>query len=266
MDDTHKLMVCVPPKAGCTTWKTILANNSAKGPLPNDYKAMSLHFNQELALNYGILKLGDLSVEKIRHILENYYKVLVVRHPLERISSGYIDKLQSGSDLPWQQKFGSRVMNWVRGDSMIFEDIEAKEGKGIQFQEFVEYLMFHPKDQLNEHFAPYQHLCRPCDIAYDAIVKLETHDVDSYDIIAHRLEGRGLKTKVNTVSGGPQTNRIGGREMIEYRNLSYQQLGYLVDVYEEDMEMFGYTWERKSLGEVVGTCDRGSYKGANTCC
>ena len=147
---------------------------------------------------------------------------------------------------------------------MTRAEIKASRGTGVHFEEFVEYMMCHPGDEY-WHFASYQHLCKPCNIAYDTVVKLETHDVDSYDIIAHRLQARGLKTKANIVSGGPQSGRVGGREMKEYRNLSYQQLDYLVDVYREDMEMFGYTWERKSFGEVVSRCDRGSYKN-ETCC
>ena len=265
VDKTHELMVCVPPKAGCTTWKTLLANNSAKGPLPDGYKVMSFHFGHALA-DYGILKLHDYSGTEIRDILENYHKVIVVRHPLERVLSGYIDKLQSGSDLAWQKTFGSKILKWTRNGTMTKSEITASRGKGVHFQEFVKFLMFHPQDQQNEHFAPYQHFCRPCDIAYDEIVKLETHDIDSYNIISRRLEARGLKTKANTVSGGAESGRVGGRTMTAYRNLSYQQLDYLVDVYREDMVRFGYTWERKRLGEVVSRCGSGSYNNETICC
>ena len=265
VDKTHELMVCAPPKAGCTTWKTLLANNSAKGPLPDGYKVMSFHFGHALA-DYGILKLCDYSGNEIRDILEKYHKVIVVRHPLERVLSGYIDKLQSGSDLNWQRNFGSKLLKWARNGKMTRAEIRRSRGKGVHFQEFVKWLMFHPGDQRNEHFAPYQHLCRPCDIAYDDIVKLETHDIDSYDIIAHRLEARGLKTKANTVSGGPESGRVSGREMTEYRNLSHQQLDYLENVYWKDLVMFGYTWERKKLGQVVSRCGSGSYENENVCC
>ena len=53
VDDKHKLVVCVPPKSGCSTWKTILANNSAKGPLPHDFDIQSLH-------NGGVKRYGFL--------------------------------------------------------------------------------------------------------------------------------------------------------------------------------------------------------------
>ena len=69
-------------QSGCTTWKNILANNSQDEPLPKDFKMMSLHYG---ALpKYGITTLSKYNHSMQQYFLDNYYKIMIARHPLER--------------------------------------------------------------------------------------------------------------------------------------------------------------------------------------
>ena len=61
----------------------ILINNSLSKPKSNLYEVHSI------TDKYGLYKLGDkrFSDEDIKHKLEHYYKLMVVRHPLDRYVS-----------------------------------------------------------------------------------------------------------------------------------------------------------------------------------
>ena len=43
VDEKHKIVACLPPKSGCTTWKAIMANNSQDKPLPPNFNTDLLH-------------------------------------------------------------------------------------------------------------------------------------------------------------------------------------------------------------------------------
>ena len=80
VDDANKVMVCLHAKVGCTTWKTILANNTG-----------DVHMNIELNIHpllskYSLYRLNDerYSDDDINYRLANYYKFMVVRHPYDR--------------------------------------------------------------------------------------------------------------------------------------------------------------------------------------
>ena len=67
-------------KAACSTWKTILANNTSKTPMRRD-KGTAIH-------NYvkRYVKCADdgQNVTEIRHRLKTWYKFMIVRHPFDR--------------------------------------------------------------------------------------------------------------------------------------------------------------------------------------
>ena len=84
MDTKHKILACLPPKSGCTTWKTILANNSLETPLPGNFNTMGLHFGHQLEDKFGIVKLSTCNTSFQQSVLnsDEYFKFMVARQPL----------------------------------------------------------------------------------------------------------------------------------------------------------------------------------------
>ena len=82
VDDDNKILMCLHAKVGCSSWKWILVNNTASDP-------DKIPWNREvhnLIWKYNISRVTDrkYSDDEIRYRLDNYYKVLVVRHPYDR--------------------------------------------------------------------------------------------------------------------------------------------------------------------------------------
>ena len=83
VDDTHKVLFCLHAKVGCSTWKTIIANNTSYYPFPADADMIGIHSNLP-QYNVSFLHDNKFSAKDIYHRLHNYYKVMVVRHPYDR--------------------------------------------------------------------------------------------------------------------------------------------------------------------------------------
>ena len=105
VDDKHKLLYCYVPKVGCTSWKVKLSLMSDNA---ND-KVLNTHpspvDNRTGLAKYGIKMLSTYSPEQIKYRIENYYKFIFVRHPMERIVSSYRSKFEKREDnkveYPW---------------------------------------------------------------------------------------------------------------------------------------------------------------------
>ena len=73
--------MCTHAKAGSTTWKIILANNTSD-KIPNvDPETIMIHTDIK---SYELKTLTEFSIEGIKERLQNYYKFMVVRHPFDR--------------------------------------------------------------------------------------------------------------------------------------------------------------------------------------
>ena len=83
VDDVNKVLICLHAKVGCSTWKWIMVNNTAKRPVKPTKDLGVIH---SLMWNYDLSRINNkkYSDEDIKHKLENYYKIMVVRHPYDR--------------------------------------------------------------------------------------------------------------------------------------------------------------------------------------
>jgi hypothetical protein len=81
LDPVHEVIVCMHAKAGCSTWKTILANNSGEEMITQT-DVPNIH---GLIFQRGMTCADDTrNVTEIRHRLRTWYKVAIVRHPYDR--------------------------------------------------------------------------------------------------------------------------------------------------------------------------------------
>ena len=124
-------------------------------------------------------------------------KILVVRHPFERLVSFFRDKLERVEDpeLPieedsYYQKFGQRIVTTYRQRSyerfgMDYFNESNHYGAALPvaynqrpsaelptFWEFIQFILESEND-LDPHWMPMLDLCSPCSFHYDYVIKFE---------------------------------------------------------------------------------------------
>lgn len=115
-------------------------------------------------------------------------KLLVVRHPFERVLSAYRDKLENSvagrehGTLYFYEKYGSKIVRKYRDKNFIpprDDQVVRRQGApppaGIEptFREFVEYLIdTNLASYGDDHWMPYYLFCTPCSLKYDIVAKV----------------------------------------------------------------------------------------------
>ena len=184
---------------------------------------------------FNISVLSHYKKHDIIDRLERYYKFVVVRHPLDRLVSGYKDKL-AGNNRYYERGLGRRILQQFRPRA---DASTIATGKGVTFNEFAQYIIRNSDTINDNHFKVMQKVCYPCQIKYDYIAKLETHSTDSSFIIKEKLSGYG-----DTVYNVHHTGQGASfwKMLPEYGNLTHAQLQRLTSIVADDMQMFGYTF------------------------
>lgn len=95
-------------QVACTNWKRVLMITSGKwnGSDPLEIPADQAHASR-------IERLSNYTVPEIQDKLINYDKLIVVRHPLERLLSAYRNKLEARhekSSKYFQERFGRKII------------------------------------------------------------------------------------------------------------------------------------------------------------
>ena len=236
-----------------TTWKNILAQNSGGLDTTIDKYIHGKHMLKE----YNLVHLDEYNKTQILHILDNYFKFLVVRHPLDRLVSTYRDKFLIGNQA-YQENTGSRILREFRPGA---DKETIRLGKGVTFKELVQFVIKHVSTE--EHIYEMNRQCFPCQIQYDYIAKLETHTVDAAYIIKNKLSGKGADALYNVHHTGEGATV--DKDLLNYKNISTEELEELKYVYSEDFHMFGYTMEVDRTRDIYRThCNTGSSFG--NCC
>ncbi|ELT98739.1 hypothetical protein CAPTEDRAFT_39040, partial [Capitella teleta] len=130
----------------------------------------------------GIVTVKDLTTEEIIDIVSTYFKVMIVRHPIERIFSAYRDKfvyspMGQGSLDGYNyvlQKYRNIPPSTISTDTSRNMSGEVK----ISLDEFVR-MVVDPDAPFNVHWDQYVTNCNPCVIKYDYIIRSETNSWDA---------------------------------------------------------------------------------------
>ncbi|ELT98704.1 hypothetical protein CAPTEDRAFT_191752 [Capitella teleta] len=136
VDEVHKIVYCAVPKAATTSFKTLFATWTGE---VNDLLAHQVESEMFLS-SIGLRYLHTFSSERIREILKDYYAMLIVRHPLERLVSAFRDKIK-------------RMTSY-------------------------DYILSEDKASRDPHWKLMSAMCFPCDIDYDFVGKVETLNDD----------------------------------------------------------------------------------------
>lgn len=211
---------CPIPKAATSSLKTlILEAERIKDPGDNAdeiFLEFKKRFPSVLPCPHWDKKLGS-----------EYGKLIIVRHPFERLVSAYVDKIRTTDP-------------FIPGAKAMYK--HGFVGKGpngtFTFSEFVSNILKEPVEKWDEHWAPFTTRCRPCSMRYNVIAKVETLDQDLKTLLPRiglprwTFPARNVKTRSNESSRKEFSHYIS--------ELPRQQLLQLHAIYMYDFELFGY--------------------------
>ncbi|MBN3317308.1 CHSTE sulfotransferase, partial [Atractosteus spatula] len=167
VNDEHKFLYCYVPKVACSNWKRVM--KVLGGTLENVEVKIKMDHRS------GLVFLGDLKPEEIRHRLQTYFKFLFVRDPMERLLSAYRNKF--GEIEAYQKKYGVEIARRYR------KDPGNTAGDDVTFTEFVRYLLDEDVERMNEHWMPIYNLCQPCAVNYNFIGAYERLQADASHVL-----------------------------------------------------------------------------------
>ncbi|KAJ8026974.1 Carbohydrate sulfotransferase 11 [Holothuria leucospilota] len=223
--DEKKLLFCYVPKIACTNWKRILLILKAT------VDHMSIH--QLADENLPILSTYKVN-DALRRIKE-YKKLLFVREPFSRLLSAYRDKLEKSGRVD-SDRFRK---DWSASMKSFSRVRDPKDD--VTFLEYINYLAdpLHPINQpKDEHWNPIYQLCRPCDVQYDFIGRMENLERDSEYVLKHVIDS---DLKLNLHNSTNFTNSSSADIVRQYYSqIPVQTVMQLYKKYRPDFELFSY--------------------------
>ncbi|CAL7943294.1 unnamed protein product [Xylocopa violacea] len=239
VDEQHELLYCYVPKVACTNWKRVLMIATGKWP-GND----PMEIPADQAHSPGTFqRLSNYTQPEIERMLATYDKLIVVRHPLERLLSAYRNKLEpkrERSSRYFQTRFGRKIIRRYRRNA---SEQSLKNGDDVTFREFVEFVTDDSSNETrNEHWNPIYELCQPCLVNYNLVSKYESLVEDATEV----LERMGVES-VNFPAKPTNSEPTAKKLEKYYSTLTYRQLRNLANLYKLDLRLFDY-----SLEDVLG--------------
>lgn len=227
VSEKHKLVYCSVPKVACTVWKRIFAN------LQGINVTIGVH-----KYTKGKLKiLSNYSLEERKKILKTYRKFMFVREPFERLLSAYRDCFYG--------EFKTTSDYWKKYHEFIREVLSNGSGRhkdtlngDVSFEQFATYLVLRRKEGklFQEHWREQHKLCHPCRVKFDYIGHYETLAEDALFILR----------KANLENGVffPEWKPTNTSSLMKkyYSTLSFLRIKQLQNIYQKDIELFGYSF------------------------
>ena len=175
IDRKHKLVYCAIEKVGCTFWKRVFQILSGSKNVSNPFHIQGIHAYE------GYLTAKGMPFDKIHMILKSSTKFIFVREPYERMFSGYVDKLFSPNAAYWNY-IGTFIANSFRKNATQLSKVC---GQDVTFEEFVRYFLHSQatNEKRDAHFVPNFEHCRPCEIDYEYIGKMESFEEDTFYLL-----------------------------------------------------------------------------------
>ncbi|XP_060076869.1 carbohydrate sulfotransferase 11-like [Ylistrum balloti] len=165
IDHRHHLVYCAVQKVGSTFLRSLLkiVNSQGVKNIDNRWKSVNKKEPQDLT--------------QFHYFLSSSFKMMFVREPYSRLFSGYTDKLFTVNTFYWKIT-GTYIKNEILNHG---NKSPSTCGHDITFPQFIKYVIESEKTgrHTDRHFTPIYEHCRPCQIPYDFIGKMETFANDS---------------------------------------------------------------------------------------
>jgi len=219
-DPKHHLLYCKHAKVGTSTWVSEFMIISGKeDQLKKIEETSNIH-----RVIPAMFKVPRYYRVKTLALKSNSFTM--VRHPLERLVSGYQDKMVDQTD---------ETMMWIR------KEIVSKFGE-MSFTSFVSYIIRdirrkckkYNRCKYNAHWLPYVSWCSYCQVKYKYIIKAETFE---RDLLAFKaITGINFQS-VNKHKSTGNTKELTSKFI---QSLPQGLFDQLIKLYAPDFEMFDY--------------------------
>ena len=185
--------------------------------------------------------------------LNQYYKFMVVRNPLERFVSAYRNKIEAPvSSKKVKNTFETIKLAILKKYRPIeFAAWTAAKDHGnqtsisVSFSEYLQYFLSAQYEDINEHFVPTVYLCNPCEVQYDFYASFKSMSSDIAQVIG--LMGTDPRFYINTSLhfNGEQTAdllpsyyaRLSEREKLLLLHWLYEDLLFYYALYPSEIDM-----------------------------
>ncbi|XP_061165972.1 carbohydrate sulfotransferase 10-like [Saccostrea echinata] len=184
MSKSHKLIYCSIEKAGTTFWRRVLQVLDSTN-LDNPYQIKPLNVNKKSQ------SLFREDLFRMLAKLRTHIVFMFVRNPFKRLLSGYLDKIYTANPFYWGV-IGKEIRVPIKQSTRAMRlDQVAQLSKtvkpptkcyhNISFDEFIQYVIEAESTtyrRRDPHFMAMYDLCKPCQLQYDFIGKMETFKED----------------------------------------------------------------------------------------
>jgi len=206
------------------------------------YSEQFLETSRAVPLQLARDKYPRPSVDELSRALSrsNVTSIIIGRDPLERLVSAYRDKIHGALPGTLHDKLRRRITRDYRGVP-VPKTRRLPEKFIPTFREFVEYLVveFSKGKVPDMHWAPVYSFCHPCQVNLNSIVKFETLDEDTHNILK-KIHAPDKLTKVkkkNQTKGKKSSNFV-----LQYlKQLDKALYENLINIYRIDFNIFGYS-------------------------
>ncbi|KAA0724387.1 Carbohydrate sulfotransferase 8 [Triplophysa tibetana] len=232
VEDTHKLLYCEVPKAGCSNWKRVLM--VLKGLAHSTEKIQ----HDEVHNGNHLKRLDSFDHISIVQRLKTYTKVIFPREPFERLVSAFRDKFENPESY-YHTVFGKAIISRYRRNVTL---LALRTGSGVTFKEFIQYLLdVHRPVGMDIHWMPVAQLCSPCQLDYDFIGKFETMDEEA-NFLLRSFGAPSNLTFPSFKDRNPHAERTSSEIMRRYfAQLNVRERQRVYDFYYMDYLLFNYS-------------------------
>eukprot|EP00117_Sycon_ciliatum_P035056 scpid53263/ scgid4691/ Carbohydrate sulfotransferase 14; Dermatan 4-sulfotransferase 1 len=241
-NDDMQVIYCALPKVASHNWRSVLLSLSDNlRHQPTYYQGVYKDANARRFKSLAELNNRN----EIRMRLRTYFKYMMVRNPANRLVSLYLDKFSSlARKSDFRSQFGNRVKQqnklWKKYNPRLMTNYTHESGR-FSYQEVMRFIASQRPVARNEHWVPMNDLCRPCDIRYDFIGKIEEAPNSS----ASMMEAIGLPSTVAFPGRDSQVSyhhKAVDDKMVQEMNSLLIPAEYMAvhDVYAADYLIFDY--------------------------
>ncbi|XP_053404571.1 carbohydrate sulfotransferase 13-like [Mercenaria mercenaria] len=226
IDDKYKLVYCTIEKNGCTFWKRVFQ-------ILNGFKNVTDPLQTRGVAAYEGYKTAEkMPFYELSNILSYSIKFIFVREPYERLLSGYVDKLFLPC-APYWFELGRFIVKSFRQNG---GSSASSCGDDVTFEEFVRYYLYSYKTNTKRdvHFSHNYEHCRPCEIDYDYIAKLENFKEDTLFI----LKEMGLNNTVQIKNFEKETERDAIMDEIDWGFYVYESADKCITKYKTLLRIY----------------------------
>ncbi|KAL6424416.1 hypothetical protein ACFW04_009886 [Cataglyphis niger] len=236
----HRSLYCWIRKVASTSFTKLFSDMSNRQVSHNFYKEVDF---------LSLKNLRDLQYLATNNTV---FKLLIVRHPFQRLVSSYRDRIEDNSRYTAQSWLYARQILYlsrpelfrpnVTGGNILQRIFLANKRLKIvpSFREFLEWLLKQPPDYDDDHWAQYYTHCAVCDTSYNFILKLDEYTFGEVNYVLSKLKLDKSKIYLPRLQRSYAGITNFDVTCKYFHNLTIDIILRLYERYKVDFEMYNY--------------------------